>query len=45
MKTLNDYAIEVHKANQKWWLDLERHCLAHLGAEGFNEEMSWCVYG
>lgn len=34
MKTLNDYAIEVHKANQKWWLDLERPCLAHLGAEG-----------
>lgn len=26
MKTLNDYAIEVHKANQKWWLDLERPC-------------------
>lgn len=21
--TLNDYALEVHKANSKWWVDLE----------------------
>lgn len=23
MKNLNDYAAEVHKANAKWWVDLE----------------------
>lgn len=22
-RTLNDYAREVHKANEKWWIDLE----------------------
>lgn len=36
MKTLNDYAKEVHEANNKWWIDLSKPCIHCLGTGDCN---------